>query len=63
MKEFGCRLIVQPVVCVGVGVGNVVGFGVLQGVGVAVDGEGEVGAVVERMVTNCGNGIRNGDAG
>lgn len=33
-----CGLVVQPVVGVGVGVGDVVGLGVLGGVGVAGDG-------------------------
>ena len=37
-KEFDCGLVVQPVVGVGVGVGDVVGFRVLGGVGVAGDG-------------------------
>ena len=51
-------LVVQPVVGVGVGVGDVVGFGVFGGVGVAGDGEGEVGATRKSVFTDIGDGIR-----
>ena len=58
-KEFDCGLVVQPVVGVGVGVGDAVGLGVLSGVGIAGDGEGEVGAVLESIFVDKSNGCRN----
>ena len=51
-------LVVQPVVGVGVGVGDVVGFGILSSVGVAGDGEGEVGTTRKSVFTDIGDGIR-----
>ena len=54
-------LVVQPVVGVGIGVGDVVGFRVLGGVGVAEDGEGEVRAVGKGVFTDFCDGIRDDD--
>ena len=56
-------LVVEPVVGVGVGVGDVVGFGVLGSVGVAGDGEGEVGSDIKSFYTYGDDGIWNGDVG
>ena len=56
-------LVVQPVVGVGVGVGDVVGLGVFGGVGVAGDGENEVGIIscIEYFTSNFCYRFRNGD--
>ena len=59
----GGGLVVQPVVGVGVGVGDVVGFGVFGGVGVAGDGEGESTAVGESIFANRDDRIRNENRG
>lgn len=40
-----------------VGVGNFVGFGVVLGVGVGQDAEGEGGAVVEGSITDFGDTV------
>ena len=52
-------LVVQPVVGVGVGVGDVVGLGVLGGVGIRRDGEGQGGAIRERTVADGRDGIED----
>lgn len=54
-------LVVQPVVGVGVGVGDVVGFRVLGGVGIRRDGEGQDGAIRERTVADGRDGIGDGN--
>lgn len=44
-----------------VGVGDVVGFGVLLGVGVVEDTEGEIIAIVEGIVMDAGGTTENAD--